>query len=420
MRTQSRTFRLRLAAAGLAAIAVLAAAACDSEEPATPTRAPVAAQPTIAPTAMPKDDAMAKDDAMMDDKKDDDAMMVSFPDQRFAAHFVSSTPAHGTDLASAPESVTIKFDFTLGGNSSASLLKDGKAVSTPPAQIAADKLSMLLALPAGAEHGLYTVDYNACWPDGSCHKGLFAFHVGDAMMSKDGDAMTDKDGDAMTDKDGDAMTDKDGAMMDKMGDQKFAAHFVDSVPKHGESYAAAPAQVVINFDFTLGANSVINVSKDGAALAAGATNITGANKLSMNASLPAGSGDGIYTVTYRACWPDGSCHDGEFGFKVDGKLASGYTSMTGKPQVAIAIKDVAFGPQTVVVSKGTTVTWTNQDPFAHFVNTDPHPTHNHTPALNSLELGKDATYSFTFNQAGEYPYHCSAHTNMTARVLVVN
>ncbi len=146
--------------------------------------------------------------------------------------------------------------------------------------------------------------------------------------------------------------------------------------------------------------------------------ISGARKLTLETTLPAGAGDGTYTVDYKACWPDGSCHDGQFAFIVDGKTAANYTDMTGKAAVSIDIVNIAFGPQAVVVSAGTKVTWTNRDAVVHFVNSDPHPTHNHTPALNSLYLAKDTSYSFTFAQTGEYAYHCSAHTNMTGRVLV--
>ena len=214
------------------------------------------------------------------------------------------------------------------------------------------------------------------------------------------------------------MDKKDGAMMGKVGEQRFAAHFVDSVPAHGESFAASPNRIVINFDFTLGNGSAIKVTRDGQPVATPAATVSGARKLTLETTLPAGAGDGTYTVDYKACWPDGSCHDGQFGFTVDGKMAAGYVDMTGKPAVSIGIANIAFTPATLIVSKGTKVTWTNSDPVVHFVNTDPHPTHNHAPGLNSLDLAKGATYSFTFDQPGEYPYHCSAHTIMKARVLV--
>jgi plastocyanin len=83
---------------------------------------------------------------------------------------------------------------------------------------------------------------------------------------------------------------------------------------------------------------------------------------------------------------------------------------------------VRFNPAQVMVSKGTKVTWVNDDPYTHFVNSDPHPSHNARPALNTLELEKGDTFSFTFDKVGEIAYHCSAHVpeGMTARVLVVD
>ncbi|MSQ26164.1 MAG: hypothetical protein EXR49_07885 [Dehalococcoidia bacterium] len=56
----------------------------------------------------------------------------------------------------------------------------------------------------------------------------------------------------------------------------------------------------------------------------------------------------------------------------------------------------------------------------HFVNTDPHPTHNGLPQLNSTALKKGESYAFTFSSPGIFPYHCSAHVpeGMTGQVLV--
>jgi hypothetical protein len=36
----------------------------------------------------------------------------------------------------------------------------------------------------------------------------------------------------------------------------------------------------------------------------------------MSTDLPADAGAGLYLVKYTACWPDGSCHDGQFAFAV--------------------------------------------------------------------------------------------------------
>lgn len=120
-------------------------------------------------------------------------------------------------------------------------------------------------------------------------------------------AAMEKSGDA-------AMAKTDSAMM-KLPDQQFAAHFVDSAPKHGTTFAQAPDKVVLNFNFTLSEASTITVSKDGAMVAT-AKPAFSANKLTMSAPLPANAGKGLYQVDYKACWPDNSCHNGRFAFTV--------------------------------------------------------------------------------------------------------
>ena len=113
-----------------------------------------------------------------DSKSGDGMMMQNLPEQQFAAHFVSSTPSHGTKLAQAPPAVALKFNFTLGSGSTVSVTKDGKPVNTAAPTVSADKLTLTGALPADSGSGVYIVDYKACWPDNSCHIGKFAFTVG--------------------------------------------------------------------------------------------------------------------------------------------------------------------------------------------------------------------------------------------------
>ncbi len=208
------------------------------------------------------------------------------------------------------------------------------------------------------------------------------------------------------------------AMMAKLPDQLFAAHFVDSAPKHGDTFVQVPGKVLINFNFTLNEPSAITVLKDDKPVEV--KTVIASNKLSMSAVLPSNAGDGLYLVKYKACWPDRSCHDGQFAFIVDSKKKGSYIDMTGRAEVSVRLKDIKFNPQFMIVSKGTKVTWVNDDPIAHFVNTDPHPSHNNLPALNSLEINKGESYTFTFTQPGEWAYHCSAHVpaNMFAHVIV--
>lgn len=94
------------------------------------------------------------------------------------------------------------------------------------------------------------------------------------------------------------------------------------------------------------------------------------------------------------------------------------TGMTGGPGGSggpglneVFIQGMAFNPSTITVAAGTTITWTNKDGFAHTVTSD-------TNLFNSGNIGSNGTFSFTFATAGTYPYHCSIHTSMTAKVVV--
>jgi plastocyanin len=80
---------------------------------------------------------------------------------------------------------------------------------------------------------------------------------------------------------------------------------------------------------------------------------------------------------------------------------------------AVTIQSFAFSPASITVKKGATVTWTNQDSAAHTViETDSQ------TGPNSPDLSKGKSYSFTFDSAGTYHYHCSIHPSMTGTVTV--
>jgi plastocyanin len=77
----------------------------------------------------------------------------------------------------------------------------------------------------------------------------------------------------------------------------------------------------------------------------------------------------------------------------------------------VTIKDFAFGPATLSVAVGSTVTWTNADSAAHTVTAD-------DGSFDSKSLAAGSTFSQTFDTAGTFAYHCSIHPNMTASVDV--
>src|SRR5258708_36530404 len=73
--------------------------------------------------------------------------------------------------------------------------------------------------------------------------------------------------------------------------------------------------------------------------------------------------------------------------------------------VAVKIDNFSFGPQSITVSPGTKVTWTNRDDIPHtVVSTE--------GVFKSKVLDTDESFSFTFDKPGTYPYFCSVHPKM--------
>jgi plastocyanin len=72
-----------------------------------------------------------------------------------------------------------------------------------------------------------------------------------------------------------------------------------------------------------------------------------------------------------------------------------------------------YSPQTVGISTGKAVTWTNKGGVSHTVTTK-----SGTPAAFDHTLSPGDTYTFTFSATGTYNYFCSIHPWMTANVTV--
>jgi len=90
----------------------------------------------------------------------------------------------------------------------------------------------------------------------------------------------------------------------------------------------------------------------------------------------------------------------------------GSSANTAEPASAeVKVDNFSFGPTTLTVAVGTTVTWTNRDDIPHtIVSTD--------KVFKSKVLDTDEKFSFTFSKAGTYPYFCSVHPKMTGSVVV--
>ena len=85
--------------------------------------------------------------------------------------------------------------------------------------------------------------------------------------------------------------------------------------------------------------------------------------------------------------------------------AEGSTSM-------VSIDNFSFGPQTLTVKAGTTVTWTNRDDIPHGIAS------SNNAFKKSGALDTDESYSFTFTAPGTYQYFCYLHPHMVGSIVV--
>jgi len=95
------------------------------------------------------------------------------------------------------------------------------------------------------------------------------------------------------------------------------------------------------------------------------------------------------------------------------RSAWGETSGKG---AAVTIKTFEFQPVPLAVKAGTRVTWTNNDAIEHTVTSGTPETPD--GRFNSPLDGKGATFTFTFTQAGTYPYFCDRHNHMLGEIRV--
>ena len=97
-------------------------------------------------------------------------------------------------------------------------------------------------------------------------------------------------------------------------------------------------------------------------------------------------------------------------------LFSGSPSVTANDQssaanVEVKIDNFVFGPETITVPVGATVTWTNKDDI-------PHTTVSTDGVFKSKVMDTEDKFSYTFDKPGTYSYYCTIHPKMTGKVVV--
>ena len=85
----------------------------------------------------------------------------------------------------------------------------------------------------------------------------------------------------------------------------------------------------------------------------------------------------------------------------------------------VVLGDNGFEPEVVRIALGDTVEWSTTGKEFYWPASDLHPTHAIYPAFDAREpIGKDETWSFVFDQIGEWKYHDHLAPYFTGTVIV--
>jgi plastocyanin len=82
------------------------------------------------------------------------------------------------------------------------------------------------------------------------------------------------------------------------------------------------------------------------------------------------------------------------------------------PANTVLMSGMAFNPVTITVSAGTTVTWKNDDSYAHTATSD-------AGVWDSGNIAGGASASYKFTSAGTFQYHCTYHSAMGMKGTVI-
>lgn len=100
----------------------------------------------------------------------------------------------------------------------------------------------------------------------------------------------------------------------------------------------------------------------------------------------------------------------------------------------VEITQTGYSPQSLTIKKGSTVTWVNNTDTPNWPATAMHPTHTKYPGSSITKCGtaeepaifdacknllKDDSYSFVFNETGEWPYHDHVEAKTFGKIIVV-
>lgn len=92
-------------------------------------------------------------------------------------------------------------------------------------------------------------------------------------------------------------------------------------------------------------------------------------------------------------------------------LLSGAGDALAKPTAhTVVIDGLKYVPETLVVNRGDTVTWINNDPFPHTVTAP--------GVFDSHAIAADGKWKYVARKQGSFDYICTLHPNMKGKLQV--
>jgi plastocyanin len=119
----------------------------------------------------------------------------------------------------------------------------------------------------------------------------------------------------------------------------------------------------------------------------------------------------VLSLSALACGSDNSSPSAPTPTPSPAPAPGGASSAVSIPKGAEVLGNQAFMPDALEITAGTTVTWTNTDSVAHTSTSN-------GSGWDSGTIAPGRGFSFTFQSAGTFPYHCAIHPGMVGSVVV--
>ncbi len=112
--------------------------------------------------------------------------------------------------------------------------------------------------------------------------------------------------------------------------------------------------------------------------------------------------------------PNSGSASGQTGVNTSIQVTSPAPALAPAPapkKVSATIASFSFQPNSLTISSGDTVVWTNNDSVPHTVTAD-------DGSFSSGAISPGVSFSHTFSSAGTFAYSCSFHASMHGSVTV--